>query len=536
VAANLEVAGLASPGWGIPAPETLAGPTLEAVDWACPDQPEELYLIPEPVRHHCYDIAEIITIRGVLSGGEHGEALYPGDPGHLTDLPNASFVHRDMESGYRSFPLHIPAADPLLLAWLNDERVKQGEEVEIIGLFGPGAVVCTKAPRLEGFPPMSPDEQQLWCEQQFSVAEIHGEGPDPIVEAPIADALWTPPPGVQAASGDGWRLLASSTRNQLAVTVASETVDVALDAEEYLRLWLSQASGEPPAVDFSTEFVVQFVPPVSGTCPWIAFTGIGTNAEEELIYGEFEQLSAELFLDDVPDNFACTTDATPDAFLVAVDRSLAPASEFRLRLQQERLCEECGITWDETVVHLDAIRVPIETLPDAPCSGVDAGECAYGCRQGPSCLRRAMAMPSTSSGQRVSRLSNGMTARSSLRPTDRLSPARVRSFASVVVRTSLARSPCARSTASSIHRAAGRFWAPPHRDRPGQSPPERVMDDPSCASDPASFRKCSPSWSTLSQAPLRCWALCPTRRGMRPDGRRSRAAHDHRLGLTPLWL
>ncbi len=58
----------------------------------------------------------------------------------VAGLASASFVPRDMESGYRFFPLHIPVGDPLLLAWLNDERVKQGEEVEIIGSFGPGAV------------------------------------------------------------------------------------------------------------------------------------------------------------------------------------------------------------------------------------------------------------------------------------------------------------------------------------------------------------------------------------------------------------
>jgi hypothetical protein len=62
------------------------------------------------------------------------------------------------------------------------------------------------------------------------------------------------------------------------------------------------------------------------------------------MYGEFEQLSAELFLDEVPDNSGCTTDATPHAFLVAVRRDLAPAADFRLRLRDERLCEECGIT------------------------------------------------------------------------------------------------------------------------------------------------------------------------------------------------
>lgn len=352
VAANLEVAGLSSPGWGIPAPETLVGPTLQAVDWTCPDRPEDLYRIPEPVRHQCYDIAETITMRGVLSGGLQGEALYPGDPAYLTALPSASFVPPGMESGYRSFPLHM-FADPLTLAWLNDDRVKRGELVEITGSFGPGAVACTKAPRLEGFPRMSPEEQQLWCAQQFLVGEIHGHGPDPVVEAPIADPLWTPPPGVQPESGDGWRLLASSTANQLAVTVSSEIVDVALTAEEFPRLWFSQSGGAPPQIDFDSEFVVQFVPPISSTCPWIAFTGVGVDMQEGLMYGEFEQLSAELFLDEVSANFGCTSDASPHAFLVAVDRSVAPGIHFRLRLRDERLCEECGITWDETVVHTD---------------------------------------------------------------------------------------------------------------------------------------------------------------------------------------
>jgi hypothetical protein len=113
------------------------------------------------------------------------------------------------------------------------------------------------------------------------------------------------------------------------------------------------ARGKAPPIDWSREFVVRFVPPVSGTCPWIAFIGMGADEAHDVLYGEFEGLSAELFLGEVPDNFGCTTDAAPHAFLVAAQRSLAPASEFRLRLRDERLCEECGITSDETVVRLD---------------------------------------------------------------------------------------------------------------------------------------------------------------------------------------
>lgn len=357
VAADLETAGLSEPGFGIEPPEVLAGPTLTAVEWSCPERLEDLYLLAEPVRHLCYDDA--VTFSGVLGGGEYGEALYPGDPPQLTGLPNATLVPTGMESGYRLLPLHLPTHDQLVLAWLNDERVKRGDEVEVTGYFGAGAMTCTKSPRLDGFPPMTAEEQQLWCEQQFTVTEIHGDGPDPIVNAPVADPLWTPPAGVQPVAGDGWRLLASSTRNQLAVTVASEAVSVAMDVDEYRRLWLSQASGDPPPVDFDREFVIQFVPPVSGSCPWIAFTGVGTKPNEGLMYGTYEYLSAELFLDEVPDNFGCTTDATPHAFLVAVEDRLGPGRHFRLRLQEDRLCEDCGITWDETVVHLDdSERVP----------------------------------------------------------------------------------------------------------------------------------------------------------------------------------
>lgn len=347
VAADLETAGLADPGWGIP-PAARTGPTLRETPWTCPGSPAELYRVPEPVRHTCVDGS--VTIRGVLGGGLQGEALYPGEPAYITRLPNADLVPTGMDSGYRFLPLHLLPGDPLLLAWLSDERVRSGEEIEVTGSFGPGAVACTKAPRVEGFPPMSDEEARLWCDQQFVVSAIAGEGPDPVVDAPLAEPLWTPPPGTQPTSGPGWRLLASSTRNQLAVTVSAETVSVAMDHDEIRRLWLSQARGEVPRVDVATEFVVQFVPPVSGTCPWIAFTGIGVDASQDLMYGEYESLDASLFIGEVPDNFGCTTDATPHAFLVAVDRSLVPASEFRLRLRDQRLCEDCGITWDEIVV------------------------------------------------------------------------------------------------------------------------------------------------------------------------------------------
>ena len=351
VAADLERAGLREPGFGIDAPQVLAGPTLEEVDWSCPAEPEQLYRLAEPVRRECYN-SEPITMRGSLDGGQRGQALYPGDPAWLTGLPFAALVPSSMETGYRHLPLHFTPGDPLLLAWLNDERVKRYEEVEVTGSFGSGALGCTKTPRLAGLPPMSAEEQQLWCDQQFTVTDIHGDGPDPVINAPLADPLWIPPPGVQPEAGDGWRLLSSADSSHLAITVVSGMVEVATDPQSYQRLWLSMARGDAPAVDFDREFVVQFVASVSGSCPWVAFTGIGVDSVQGVLFGRLENLSAELFIAEVPDNFGCTTDATPHAFLVAVQRSVAPATDFRVRLEEERLCDDCGITTDEMVVRL----------------------------------------------------------------------------------------------------------------------------------------------------------------------------------------
>ena len=77
LAADLETAGLDARGFDIEKPDEVTGPTLEATDWVCPATPEELYRIPEPVRHECYDLAETISIRGVLTAGVPGDAHVP---------------------------------------------------------------------------------------------------------------------------------------------------------------------------------------------------------------------------------------------------------------------------------------------------------------------------------------------------------------------------------------------------------------------------------------------------------------------------
>ena len=333
-------------------PNDRSGPTLEGESWACPAAPEGLDAIPLPVRWRCYPANDSVTIRGLLSDypSDPSRALYPGDPADLTGPPTAGLIQAGTGLG-EVLPLHI-SADPVLVAWFNDQRVKDGDEVSVTGHFGPGAVACAKSPRIAGFPPMSAADADLWCQQQFTVTRIEAVGGDPIVPAPNATPAWTAPPGAQARTGDGWRLLASADRFQVAITVESSSVAVATTPQEYPALWLSVAHGTAPAVDFDRQFVVRFVPAVSGSCPWIAFRGIGVNSPEHRLYGRFETLPPQVFIDNVPSTFGCTTDATPHAFLVAIDRSLAPAPSFTLRLRDTPACDGCGITTDETTVDL----------------------------------------------------------------------------------------------------------------------------------------------------------------------------------------
>jgi hypothetical protein len=334
-------------------PNDRSGPTLEGESWECPATPDGLFGVPEPVRWSCSFEEDPISISGHLVGLMNDPALvlYPGEPANLAGPATAGLS--SLVAGVRHLPLHI-TDDPLLVAWFNDQRVKDGDEVSVIGHFGPGAVACEKSPRIAGFPPMSAEDADLWCKQQFTVTRIQAAGGDPTIPAPNATPAWTAPPGAQAQSGDGWRLLASSDRFQVAINVESNSVAVATTPREYTTLWLSVAHGTAPAVDFDREFVARFVPAVSSTCPWVAFRGIGVNSSEHRLYGRFDELPPQLFMDNVPSTFGCTTDATPHAFLVAIDRSLAPAAQFTLRLRDAPACDGCGITSDETMVDLDS--------------------------------------------------------------------------------------------------------------------------------------------------------------------------------------
>jgi hypothetical protein len=152
------------------------------------------------------------------------------------------------------------------------------------------------------------------------------------VEVPAPEELV--PEGPQPQSGPGWRLLADAS----GVGTVWDT-SAALDQKGYEALWRTLGlDGEPPAVDFGREIVVHFGPAVSGSCSNIRLDGL--LFEGDLVLPEIVQPGVQ------PP--ACTADANPHTYLVAVERSALPPLPFRVQLEPEP-CPGCGGT-DVTVI------------------------------------------------------------------------------------------------------------------------------------------------------------------------------------------
>ncbi len=87
-------------------------------------------------------------------------------------------------------------------------------------------------------------------------------------------------------------------------------------------LGLGSPEGEPPAVDFEHEIVLHFGPAVSGSCSNIRLDGL--LIEPGLVLPQIVQPGVQ------PP--ACTADANPHTYLLAVERSALPATPFRVQL------------------------------------------------------------------------------------------------------------------------------------------------------------------------------------------------------------
>ena len=165
-------------------------------------------------------------------------------------------------------------------------------------------------------------------EDRFAGEPVCVEGGDP------ADA---PAPGPQVPAGDGWRLLADELVGQ------SYRTGIAYDLPSYRQLWTDIGlPGEPPAVDFRAEVVIWFGAVYGSSCPNLRLDDVVVDRERHIVH-------AEIVLVDPP--AACTDDANPRAYVVALQRARLPSGPFAIQLGSED--PPAGVPEERTLVDVD---------------------------------------------------------------------------------------------------------------------------------------------------------------------------------------
>ena len=145
------------------------------------------------------------------------------------------------------------------------------------------------------------------------------------------------PDGPQPQSGDGWRLLADEPGKGLPYATG-----FADDSAELANLWATVGlEGPIPEIDFAEEAVAWFGPAVSGSCSDIRLDDVVFDAATAVLSPVIVQPGGAR---------ACTSDANPHAYIVALDRSRLP-NRFTVSIgaPNEECCPE-----GTTQVDLDA--------------------------------------------------------------------------------------------------------------------------------------------------------------------------------------
>ncbi len=163
-------------------------------------------------------------------------------------------------------------------------------------------------------------------------------------------------PGPQPDGGDGWRLLASEK-----VGFPYRT-GIATDGSSVADLWLEIGLNSTiPEIDFRQEVVIWFGAVYGSSCPNLRLDDVVVDGA--MIYAEIVN----------PDNpIACTDDANPHAFVVAVDRAKLPSGPFAIQLDGDG--PPRGAPEERTVVSVDlsipgAVAEAGETGPDPGLPG-----------------------------------------------------------------------------------------------------------------------------------------------------------------------
>jgi hypothetical protein len=150
------------------------------------------------------------------------------------------------------------------------------------------------------------------------------------------DPSTVPPPGPQPQEGEGWRLLA----DEAPVGEAYRT-GIATDPASLQALWDRIGLQTPqPDVDFETEIVVWFGAVYGSSCPDIRLDDVVVDGA--LVY-------AVIVLPNPP--VACTDDANPHAYVVAMERDRLPQGPFAIQLDSND--PPPGAPEERTVVNVD---------------------------------------------------------------------------------------------------------------------------------------------------------------------------------------
>ena len=155
------------------------------------------------------------------------------------------------------------------------------------------------------------------------------------------DPADAPAAGPQQPAGDGWRLLATEA------TGHAYRTGIAFDDASLAALWdLSGVSAPLPTIDWEREVVVWLGAVYGSSCPDLRLEDVVFDTGQRLVH-------ADIVLPDPP--VACTDDANPRAFLVAVDRVRLPPPPFAIQLSSED--PPGGVPEERTVVDAD-LRAP----------------------------------------------------------------------------------------------------------------------------------------------------------------------------------
>ncbi|MDQ3468607.1 MAG: hypothetical protein M3487_02355 [Actinomycetota bacterium] len=141
----------------------------------------------------------------------------------------------------------------------------------------------------------------------------------PATQMCIEDTGEPVPDGPQPTEGDGWRLLGDELVGQ------AHRTGIATHEEQYIELWRAIGmEGARPAVDFETEVAIWFGAVYGSSCP--------IRLDDVVFELDVQRplLSAVIV---VPGGTgACTADANPHAYVVAVERDRLPPGSFAIQL------------------------------------------------------------------------------------------------------------------------------------------------------------------------------------------------------------